>query len=107
MSISLCASFYAIYHCLLFIFMLISMNTNYWASNGLQNRGLWNQCSYEKNLTVIEGNRTSFYGGTCCSPVKYEGNYSRKKSFRVQISYYFVNDNLHQILTFSRLYLIY
>lgn len=65
---------YFAYYCLLYIFMLISINTNYWATNGLDHRGLWDQCSYKENLTLIEVNGTSYYGGICCSPVQYEGN---------------------------------
>lgn len=72
---SVCASLvYFAYYCLLYIFMLISIKTTNWATNGLDHRGLWDQCSYKENLTLIEVNGTSYYGGMCCSPVKYQGN---------------------------------
>lgn len=53
------------------------MNTSFWAVDGLHHRGLWNQCNYEKNLTLIDENSSSYYGGTCCSQVQNEGKYNR------------------------------
>lgn len=54
-------------HFVLFILMVISASTDYWATNGDNHKGLWKQCLREGNLTG-KGSRI------CCSSLPDEGN---------------------------------